>query len=44
LSRWKVERKPDLVGLMKHAFGVIESGVSDLGSNPEHLKGLGRAV
>ncbi len=33
---------PDLAGLMKHALGVIDSGVSDLGSNPEHLKGFGR--
>jgi hypothetical protein len=35
-------RQPDLAGLMKHALGVVESGVPDLGSNPEHLKGLGR--
>lgn len=35
-------RHPDLAGLMKHALGVIESGVPDLGSNPEHLKGFGR--
>ncbi len=35
-------RHPDLSGLMKQALGVIESGVPDLGSNPEHLKGFGR--
>jgi len=35
-------RHPDLVGLMKHALGVVESDVPDLGSNPEHLKGFGR--
>jgi hypothetical protein len=35
-------RQPDLAGLMKHALGVVGSGVSDLGSNPEHLKGFGR--
>ncbi len=34
--------RPDLAGLMKHALGVIESGVPDLGSNPEHLKGFAR--
>jgi hypothetical protein len=34
-------RHPDLAALMKHALGVVESGVSDLGSNPEHLKGFG---
>nr|WP_294556075.1 hypothetical protein [uncultured Rhodopila sp.] len=32
----------DLAELMKNALGVIESGVPDLGSNPEHLKGFGR--
>ena len=35
-------RLPDLAGLMKHALGVIESGIPDLASNPEHLKGFGR--
>jgi hypothetical protein len=38
----ETKRHPDLAGLMKHVLGVIESGVSDLGSNPEHLQGLGR--
>jgi hypothetical protein len=35
-------RHPSLAGLMKHARGVIESGVPDLASNPEHLEGFGR--
>ena len=35
-------RQPDLAGLMQEALGVIESGVSDVGSNPEYLKGFGR--
>jgi hypothetical protein len=35
-------RQPDLAGLMKEALGVIESGIPDLGSNPEHLRGFGR--
>jgi hypothetical protein len=35
-------RHPDLAALMKNALGVIESGVPDLGSNPEHLSGFGR--
>ena len=35
-------RHPDLAGLMKQALGVIEFGVSDLGSNPEHLQSFGR--
>ena len=35
-------RHPGLAGLMKQALGVIESGVSDLGSKPEHLQSFGR--
>ena len=31
-----------LAGLMKRAQGIVESGLPDLGSNPAHLKGLGR--
>jgi len=27
---------------MKDARGVIDSGIPDLASNPEHLKGFGR--
>jgi hypothetical protein len=27
---------------MKRARGVVDSGVPDLGSNPEHLEGFGR--
>jgi hypothetical protein len=36
------QRRPSLAGLMKRARGVVDSGVSDLGSNPAHLKGFGR--
>jgi predicted component of type VI protein secretion system len=35
-------RHPSLAGLMKRARGVVDSGVPDLGSNPEHLAGFGR--
>jgi hypothetical protein len=35
-------RQPALAGMMEQAFGVIESGIPDLGSNPERLKGFGR--
>jgi hypothetical protein len=41
-SPGKTRRNPSLTGLMKRARGVIDSGVTDLGSNPGHLKGLGR--
>jgi predicted component of type VI protein secretion system len=32
----------DLAGLMQHARGMVKSGIPDLASNPEHLKGFGR--
>ena len=35
-------RPSSLAGLMKRACGVIDSGTSDLASNPEHLAGFGR--
>jgi hypothetical protein len=37
----KTRRPPSLAGLTKRARGMIDSGVSDLGSNPRHLKGFG---
>lgn len=38
----KARQKPRLLELMRRAQGVIDSGVPDLASNPEHLKGFGR--
>jgi hypothetical protein len=38
----KTRRRPGLAGLMKHARAAIDSGVTDLASNPEHLAGFGR--
>ena len=38
----KPPRPPGLAHLMKPGRGVVESGVPDLASNPEHLKGFGR--
>lgn len=38
----KARRDPSLAGLTKRARGVIDSGVPDLASNPEHLAGFGR--
>ena len=32
----------DLASLMKNARGVVDSGLTDLGSNPGHLTGFGR--
>jgi hypothetical protein len=34
--------RPNLAELMKNACGVVDSGVPDLASNPEHLTGFGR--
>ena len=36
-------RRSNLAGLTKRARGMIDSGVSDLASNPEHLAGFGRS-
>lgn len=38
----KTGRHPSLDGLMKRARGMVDSGVPDLASNSEHLKGFGR--
>jgi hypothetical protein len=38
----KTRGRPSLSGLMKRARGSVDSGVSDLASNPEHFKGFGR--
>jgi hypothetical protein len=37
-------RPPGLAELMKRARGVIDSGVPDLASNPEHLADFARDV
>jgi predicted component of type VI protein secretion system len=38
----KTRRRPNLADLMKHARGVIDSGVPDLASSSKHLAGFGR--
>jgi hypothetical protein len=38
----KTPRRPSLAELMKRARGVVDSGLPDLASNPEHLEGFGR--
>jgi hypothetical protein len=37
-------RPPSLAELMEPARGVMDSGIADLASNPEHLAGFGRNV
>lgn len=36
-----MHRHPSFAGLMKRARGAVDSGVSDLASNPKHLAGFG---
>jgi hypothetical protein len=36
------KRRPKLSDLMKPAYGIVDSGIPDLGSNPDHMKGFGR--
>ena len=40
-TRSKKRHPLTLAGLTKRARGIVDSGVSDLGSNPRHLKGFG---
>jgi hypothetical protein len=35
-------RRHSLTKLMKRARGIVDSGITDLASNPEHLKTFGR--
>jgi hypothetical protein len=35
-------RRPSLAGLMKRARATVDSGMSDLASNPKHLARFGR--
>jgi len=37
----RIRREQSLAELMKHARGVIDSGLPDLASNPRHLEGFG---
>jgi hypothetical protein len=41
--RPKESPRATLSELTKHACGIIDSGVSDLGSNPQHLEGFGES-
>jgi hypothetical protein len=38
----KTRRQRTLAELMKGARGVVDSGIPDIASNPEHLAGFGR--
>jgi hypothetical protein len=42
LSSVEAAPKQSLHDLMKHGCGIIDSGVSDLATNKEHLRGYGR--
>lgn len=34
--------RPSAYDLMKDGFGIVDSGRTDLASNPKHLEGLGQ--
>jgi hypothetical protein len=38
----RTESRPALYDLMKGACGIVDSGLTDLASNPKHLQELGR--
>jgi hypothetical protein len=38
----KKRRRPSLAELMKDACGVVDSGIPDLATNPEHMANFGR--
>lgn len=38
----KIRRRSSLAERMRRACGVVDSGIADLASNPEHLAGFGR--
>jgi hypothetical protein len=40
----KTGEPPSLAALTKRSRGIINSGISDLSSNPKHLAGFGRDV
>lgn len=37
-----VEEEPSAYALMKDGCGCVDSGVSDLATNPKHMEGFGR--
>ena len=39
-----MHKRRSLAELLKGARGVVNSGIADLASNPEHLKGFGRGA
>lgn len=36
------QQEPTLAELMRDACGVVDSGIPDLSTNPEHMAGFGR--
>lgn len=40
--RRKRASKPSLHDLMKDGCGIVDSGFSDLATNPKHMEGFGR--
>jgi predicted transcriptional regulator len=42
LMKAESDRELSAYDLMKDGFGIVRSGVKDLGSNKQHLKGYGK--
>ena len=42
-SKAKKRQLPTAYELMKDGHGIVESGLGDLATNPQHLQGFGRA-
>ncbi len=42
IARTQEIKPPTLHDLMKDCCGIVDSGVNDLASNPEHMKDFGR--
>jgi hypothetical protein len=42
MARSAAEAVPSVHDLMKDVCGIVDSGLTDLASNPAHLDGLGR--
>jgi len=38
----KNKKQPTVYDLMKDSIGIVDSGITDLATNPKHLEGLGR--
>jgi metal-responsive CopG/Arc/MetJ family transcriptional regulator len=38
----KNKKQPTVYDLMKDSIGIVDSGITDLATNPKHMEGFGR--